>query len=45
MLDYDGGPNHAGNLCDSPILADEVNYSILYCSVTIYSSITLYGVM
>lgn len=25
MLDFDGGPNHAGNLCDSPVVADKVN--------------------
>lgn len=24
MLDYDGGPNHAGNLCDTPIVSNEV---------------------
>lgn len=24
MLDFDGGPNHAGNLCDSPIVSDKV---------------------
>lgn len=24
LLDYDGGPNHADNLCDSPIICDKV---------------------
>ena len=27
MLSYDGGPNHLGNLCDSPIVADKVRKS------------------
>ncbi|CAM9997408.1 unnamed protein product, partial [Sphacelaria rigidula] len=29
MLSYDGGPNHAGNLCDSPIIANEVPWWIM----------------
>ncbi|CAM9952596.1 unnamed protein product, partial [Choristocarpus tenellus] len=25
LLDYDGGPNHQGNLCDSPVYCLEVS--------------------
>eukprot|EP00903_Cladosiphon_okamuranus_P018045 g16606.t1 len=30
MLDYDGGPNHAGNLCDSPVVSDKNHTDVIF---------------
>ncbi len=30
MLDEQGGPNHVGNLCDAPIIADTVKDEVIY---------------
>ncbi|CAN0049475.1 unnamed protein product, partial [Laminaria digitata] len=30
MLNYDGGPNHVGNLCDSPIVADKNHTDVIF---------------
>ncbi|CAN0521040.1 unnamed protein product, partial [Ectocarpus sp. 12 AP-2014] len=30
MLNYDGGPNHAGNLCDTPIISNENHTDVIF---------------
>ncbi|CBN79893.1 Glucosylceramidase, family GH30 [Ectocarpus siliculosus] len=30
MLSYDGGPNHAGNLCDTPIVSNENHTDVIF---------------
>lgn len=44
MLSYDGGPNHAGNLCDSPIIANQVLSLYLYCGYIMFL-LVIHGVV
>ena len=36
VLDPTGGPNHAGNLCDAPIIADPIAQTVYYQSSFYY---------
>ncbi|MEK8127283.1 glycoside hydrolase family 30 protein [Paenibacillus filicis] len=36
VLDEQGGPNHVGNYCDAPIIADTVNNEVIYESSYYY---------
>jgi glucosylceramidase len=36
LLDISGGPNHAGNLCDAPVIADTENDRLIYNSSYYY---------